>query len=41
MTDGDVLVALLGGDRIGKSLTADVIRGGELRSLQVTLGERK
>jgi S1-C subfamily serine protease len=40
VTDGDVLVALLGGDRIGKSLTADVIRGGKLRTLQVTLGER-
>jgi len=41
VTDGDVLVALLSGDRIGKSLKADIIRGGELRSLQVTLGERK
>jgi S1-C subfamily serine protease len=41
VTDGDVLVALLGGDRIGKSLAADVIRGGELRTLHVTLGERK
>ncbi|HST06114.1 MAG TPA: trypsin-like peptidase domain-containing protein [Chloroflexia bacterium] len=40
VTDGDALVALLSGDRIGKSLKADIIRGGEARSLDVTLGER-
>lgn len=41
ITDGEVLVALLAGDRVGKSITADLIRGGELKSLDVTIGERK
>jgi S1-C subfamily serine protease len=41
ITDGEVLVALLAGDRIGKALPVDVIRGGELKTVEVTIGERK
>lgn len=41
ITDGEVLVALLAGDRIGKSVTVDVIRGGELKTVDVTISERK
>jgi S1-C subfamily serine protease len=41
ITDGEVLVALLAGDRIGKVLPVEVIRGGELKTVEVTIGERK
>jgi len=40
ITDTDDLQPLLSGDRVGKALTAEVIRGGELKTLQVTVGER-
>ncbi len=36
---GDVL-AKLGGDRVGRPLAARIIRGGELKTLQLTPGER-
>lgn len=38
--DHDALLALLGSERIGKSLPAEVSRGGELRTLAVVVGER-
>jgi S1-C subfamily serine protease len=41
VTDSDTLLALLAGDRVGKTVALDLIRGGEPKSLQVTLGERK
>lgn len=41
ITDGEVLVALLAGDRIGKAVPVDVIRGGELKTVEVTISERK
>ncbi len=36
---GDIL-AKLGGDRVGKPLAVRVIRGGQVKTLQVTPGER-
>jgi S1-C subfamily serine protease len=36
---GDVL-AVLGGDRIGKAVTLRVARGGRAEQLSVTVGER-
>lgn len=41
VTDAEVLLALLAGDRVGKKIDVDVIRGGELRTVEVTVGERK
>ncbi|MGA7733268.1 MAG: trypsin-like peptidase domain-containing protein [Chloroflexia bacterium] len=41
VADAEVLLALLAGDRVGKTIPVDVIRGGELRTLDVTVGERK
>lgn len=41
VTDSDALLALLAGDRVGKSVPVDVIRGGELKTIDVTVGERK
>ena len=38
--DHDGLLALLGGDRAGKSVPVEVSRGGELRTLTVVVGER-
>jgi S1-C subfamily serine protease len=40
VTDSDSLLALLAGERVGKSVTLDVIRGGNLTTLNVTVGER-
>jgi serine protease DegQ len=34
------LMALLSGDRVGKSVTAKILRGGEVRDVKVTVGER-
>jgi S1-C subfamily serine protease len=36
----DDLQALLGGDRVGKAFTVRIARGGELREMKVTVGER-
>jgi S1-C subfamily serine protease len=36
----DDLVALLSGDRVGQKVPVQVVRGGELRQLNVTIGER-
>jgi S1-C subfamily serine protease len=36
----DDLLALLAGDRIGQQVSVRVVRGGELRDLTVTVGER-
>lgn len=39
--DADTLQALLGGDRVGNEVQVEVIRGGSLQALNVTIGERK
>ena len=36
----DDLLALLSGDRVGQKVPMDIIRGGELRTINVTIGER-
>lgn len=36
----DALLMLLSGDRVGKSVSAKIIRGGEVRELHVTIGEK-
>lgn len=38
--DTDDLLALLAGERVGRSVPVGVVRGGEPRELQVTVGER-
>jgi serine protease DegQ len=38
--DTEDLLALLTGERVGQELPVSVIRGGELRTLQITVGER-
>ena len=38
--DTDDLQSLLSGDRVGRAVPASVIRGGEQKTLQVTIGER-
>lgn len=40
ITDTDDLQILLAGDRVGKTFPAQVIRGGALQELQVTVGQR-
>ena len=34
------LMALLSGDRVGKSVKVRILRGGEVRDVNVTVGER-
>ena len=34
------LMALLTGDRVGKQVSARILRGGEVRDMKVTIGER-
>ncbi len=41
VTDAELLLALLSGERVGKTVPVEVIRGGELRSLDITVGERE
>ncbi len=36
----DDLLALLGGDRVGQKTPLQILRGGDLRTLNVTVGER-
>ncbi|MCL4869323.1 MAG: trypsin-like peptidase domain-containing protein [Anaerolineae bacterium] len=36
----DDLLALLAGDRVGQKVPAEIIRGGELQTILVTIGER-
>src|SRR5262245_45383954 len=38
--DGEALQALLGGDRVGRAVTLQVLRGGALLTLEVTVGQR-
>ena len=38
--DTEDLLVLLTGERVGKEVPVKVVRGGELRELQVTVGER-
>jgi S1-C subfamily serine protease len=40
VVDTDELQVLLAGDRIGRELSVGVVRGGELLTLRVTVGER-
>ncbi len=37
----DDLMALLSGDRVGKSVTARIVRGGQVHESSVTIGERQ
>jgi S1-C subfamily serine protease len=41
LSDTDDLQALLSGDRVGKAVPIDVIRGGARQTVQVTIGERR
>jgi S1-C subfamily serine protease len=41
VTSVEDLQGLLSGDRVGKAVPVEVIRGGNLTSLQVTVGQRK
>lgn len=41
ITDSEDLQVLLTGDRVGKAIPVDVIRGNALQTLQVTVGQRK
>jgi S1-C subfamily serine protease len=41
LSDTDDLQALLSGDRVGKPVPIDVIRGGARQTVQVTIGERR
>jgi S1-C subfamily serine protease len=38
--DTDDLLRLLSGERVGKAVPVEVIRGGKLETLEVTIGER-
>jgi S1-C subfamily serine protease len=40
LNDTDDLQSLLSGDRVGKPVPVQVIRGGALQTLQITIGER-
>ena len=40
MEDHDMLVSQLAGDAVGRTLTFELIRGGEVRTLPVQVGER-
>jgi S1-C subfamily serine protease len=40
LADTDELQALLGGERVGKAVPAQVLRGGALVALQITVGQR-
>ena len=40
VSDPTDLLAKLGGDRVGRTVAARVIRGGQVKTLQVTPGER-
>lgn len=41
IADTDDLQALLTGDHVGQALSAEVIRGGAIHTLRVTIGQRK
>ena len=36
----DDLLALLGGTRIGESVTVKIVRGGQVQDVSVTIGEK-
>jgi S1-C subfamily serine protease len=40
MEDGEALQAFLGGDRVGRPLAVQVLRGGALATLELTVGQR-
>jgi S1-C subfamily serine protease len=37
----DDLMAILSGDRVGKAVTAKIVRGGQVHEASVTIGERQ
>jgi S1-C subfamily serine protease len=41
VSNADDLQGLLGPNRVGSNVTASVVRGGELRDLNVTVGSRE
>lgn len=41
VTHLDELLSMLNGDRVGKTVTASIVRGGEAREMSLTIGERK
>lgn len=41
VVDSDSLLALLAGERVGKTVNVDIIRAGELKSFPIAVGERK
>ena len=40
VSDPNEILSLLGGDQIGKTLATRIIRAGEPKSLEITIGER-
>jgi S1-C subfamily serine protease len=40
ISDAEDLQLLLAGDRVGKTIPVEVIRGNALQTLQVTIGQR-
>jgi S1-C subfamily serine protease len=40
INDSDDLQAILAGNRVGKTIPVEVIRGSSLQTLQVTVGQR-
>ena len=40
VSDPAELLAFLGGDQVGKAVTAKLIRAGEPKSISITVGER-
>jgi S1-C subfamily serine protease len=38
--DTEELLALLTGDKVGREVPVEVVRGGEQKTLRVTVGER-
>ena len=41
VTHIDELMSMLSGDRVGKAVTATIVRGGEQRDVSLTIGERQ
>ncbi|MBV9121543.1 MAG: serine protease, partial [Chloroflexi bacterium] len=38
--DTDDLLSLLTGDRVGKAVAAHIVRGGQIQSVEITIGQR-
>jgi S1-C subfamily serine protease len=41
VTQMDDLLALLGGERVGRAVPVKIVRGGQLQALEVTIGDRE